>query len=387
MTHSRGRGGGVLSGAWWCGYRGGSGFNTSFYCSSVYSSKVFSFYVSLDIPISCWSGELSIFLMMGAQKCSCREVFLSTCYIVAWGIYEPIFELLCGCKGDGDSYYQLRRCSMRERRIGGYGGTWMVTWDVFYGGDEGLIGFCDECVGEVGEGSDNYGLGFDDGCIDTDKCGVDGAVVGLVEGRNVWCMEGYIWVESSGWDGGNYDSCRDGLMYGVDVGDESGGGGRSISGESLGNLVWMFIMNMDFFGWLVVGAGASTGNVYVGWSSVEDLVGGNRVKRILAVGAIAVQQALFVLTKVPSPLEVKRFDWVMWRVGVETWIMRSCEILIPSLIEKVILIWLCKTTEIFQCNRNLWYRWVPWSHGWWPCCSDWLRNQRSLEVGGRSHRC
>ena len=68
----------------------------------------------------------------------------------------------------------------------------------------------------------------------------------------------------------------------------------------------------------MVGAGASTGNVYVGWSSMEDLVGGNRVKRILAVGAIAVQQALFVLTKVPSPLEVKRFDWVMWRVGVET---------------------------------------------------------------------
>ena len=51
---------------------------------------------------------------------------------------------------------------------------------------------------------------------------------------------------------------------------------------------------------------------------MEYLVGGNRVKRILAVGAIAVQQALFVLTKVPSSLEVKRFDWFMWRVGVET---------------------------------------------------------------------
>ena len=38
---------------------------------------------------------------------------------------------------------------------------------------------------------------------------------------------------------------------------------------------------------------------------------------------IAARQALFVLPKAPSPLEVNRFDWVAWRVGVE-FFMETC---------------------------------------------------------------
>ena len=37
-------------------------------------------------------------------------------------------------------------------------------------------------------------------------------------------------------------------MDGVYVGDGSGGGGGSSDGESVGNLVGMFIMDMEFFG-------------------------------------------------------------------------------------------------------------------------------------------
>ena len=44
------------------------------------------------------------------------------------------------------------------------------------------------------------------------------------------------------------------------------------------------------------------------------MVGGNRFKRRKAFGAIMVQEALSVLN---------RFDWLAWRVGVETF-MESC---------------------------------------------------------------
>ena len=47
----------------------------------------------------------------------------------------------------------------------------------------------------------------------------------------------------------------------------------------------------------MVGAGASVGKASVGWSSGEDLMGGNGVKRRVEVGAIAVLEALSVLTK------------------------------------------------------------------------------------------
>ena len=47
-------------------------------------------------------------------------------------------------------------------------------------------------------------------------------------------------------------------------------------------------------------------------------MGGNGVNRRGSVGAIAVQQVLYVMPKAPSPLGVTRFDWVAWRVGVET---------------------------------------------------------------------
>ena len=47
-------------------------------------------------------------------------------------------------------------------------------------------------------------------------------------------------------------------------------------------------------------------------------MGGDGFKIIGAFGVIAVRQALSVLSKSPSPLEVTRFDWVVWRVGVET---------------------------------------------------------------------
>ena len=44
----------------------------------------------------------------------------------------------------------------------------------------------------------------------------------------------------------------------------------------------------------------------------------NRVKRRGSVGEIAARQAFYVLPKAPSPIEVTRFDWVAWRVGVES---------------------------------------------------------------------
>ena len=42
-----------------------------------------------------------------------------------------------------------------------------------------------------------------------------------------------------------------------------------------------------------------------------------------AVDAILVQQALSVMPKAPSPLEVTGFDGVVWRVGVVTF-MEAC---------------------------------------------------------------
>ena len=45
---------------------------------------------------------------------------------------------------------------------------------------------------------------------------------------------------------------------------------------------------------------------------------GNGFNRRVTVGAISVRQSLSVLPKTPSPLEVNIFDWVAWRVGVET---------------------------------------------------------------------
>ena len=59
----------------------------------------------------------------------------------------------------------------------------------------------------MGGGYDNNGVGFDDGacdvvccgrCVGTDECGADEAVVGLVEGINFGCVEGYSMVESGG---------------------------------------------------------------------------------------------------------------------------------------------------------------------------------------------
>ena len=52
-------------------------------------------------------------------------------------------------------------------------------------------------------------------------------------------------------------------------------------------------------------------------------MGGKGVKRRVAYGKISVQGVLSVLPKAPSPLEVTRFDWVAWRVGVET-LMETC---------------------------------------------------------------
>ena len=60
------------------------------------------------------------------------------------------------------------------------------------------------------------------------------------------------------------------------------------------------------------------GKTYVGCTSGEDWLGVNGVNRRGAVGAIAMRQALSVLSKSPSPLEVTRSDWVAWRVGIET---------------------------------------------------------------------
>ena len=55
--------------------------------------------------------------------------------------------------------------------------------------------------------------------------------------------------------------------------------------------------------------------------------------------------SLVYAVKGTPPHEVPRFDWVVWRVGIETWRMRSCVIRMPYLIEKMILLWLCKTTD------------------------------------------
>ena len=52
-------------------------------------------------------------------------------------------------------------------------------------------------------------------------------------------------------------------------------------------------------------------------------MGGNGFKRRGEVCEIAMQEALSVLPKAPSPLEVTRFDWVAWRVGVEN-LMKTC---------------------------------------------------------------
>ena len=109
----------------------------------------------------------------------------------------------------------------------------------------------------------------------------------------------------------------------VNVGDRAGGSGGSSDGETVGKLVGMFIMDMELFDWLVVGARDSVGKESVGWSYWEDLVGGNGVNRRGAVGAIAVREALYILQKSLSPLEVTRFDWVTWRVGAET-LIETC---------------------------------------------------------------
>ena len=52
-------------------------------------------------------------------------------------------------------------------------------------------------------------------------------------------------------------------------------------------------------------------------------MGVNGVKRRGSFGAIAVREAFYVLPKSPSLLEVTRFDWVAWRVGVEIF-METC---------------------------------------------------------------
>ena len=77
--------------------------------------------------------------MMGSQNSSCRSFYFSTCSVVAWGIYEPIFEFVYGCIGVGDSSCQLWRCSMGERGMGGSGGIGMGTWDVLDGSDGNLV--------------------------------------------------------------------------------------------------------------------------------------------------------------------------------------------------------------------------------------------------------
>ena len=49
----------------------------------------------------------------------------------------------------------------------------------------------------------------------------------------------------------------------------------------------------------------------------------NGVNRRGSFGVIAVRQALSVLPKAPSPLEVTVFDGFVWRVGIET-LMEAC---------------------------------------------------------------
>ena len=70
-----------------------------------------------------------------------------------------------------------------------------------------MVGCCDECVGLLGGGDNNYRVDFDDvlgdgvcdgGYAVTDECGADGAVVGLVEGSNAGYVEGYSRWESGG---------------------------------------------------------------------------------------------------------------------------------------------------------------------------------------------
>ena len=74
--------------------------------------------------------------------------------------------------------------------MGGSEGIGMFTWDVLDVGDGNLVGCCDEYVGGVVGGDNNYRVGCDDGAGDgTDECGADGAMVGLVEGRNVGACE------------------------------------------------------------------------------------------------------------------------------------------------------------------------------------------------------
>ena len=136
---------------------------------------------------------------MGAQNISCIALSLSACSLVAWGIGEPVFEFVCGCRGDGEASCQMWRCSMRECGMSGSGGIGMFTLDVLYRGDGNLVGCCDECVGGVGRDDDNYRVGFDDGDVDvTDECGYDGGVVGFLEGRNIGNVEGYIRGVSGG---------------------------------------------------------------------------------------------------------------------------------------------------------------------------------------------
>ena len=63
--------------------------------------------------------------MVGAHNSSCRELSLSTCSLVAWGIDKYFFEFVCEWRGDGDSSCQLWRCYMKERGMGGSGGIGM----------------------------------------------------------------------------------------------------------------------------------------------------------------------------------------------------------------------------------------------------------------------
>ena len=88
---------------------------------------------------------------------------------------------------------------MRERGMGGSGVIGMGNLDVVDGGDGHLVGCCDECVVGVGGGYDNDRVSCDDGDGDvTDYCEANWDVVGLVEGSNVGCVEGYCRGESSG---------------------------------------------------------------------------------------------------------------------------------------------------------------------------------------------
>ena len=154
---------------------------------------------------------------MVSHNSSFRELSLSKCSLVAWGIDETVFEFVCGWIGDGDSSCQFWRCSTRERGMVGSGGIGMGTGEVSDGGDGDLVGCCDEFVDGVGGGNDNYGMGCDDGVGDgvcnggfvgTDECGADGDVVGLAEGSNVGYGEGYRRGEACG----RYGDDDDGLQ-------------------------------------------------------------------------------------------------------------------------------------------------------------------------------